>query len=85
MKTKNILNTEIVKIEQDQNGYRTFVAMQNGGWLEMATFPNELKGLVNALDLATNCAAGKFFPKRIATMTDDLKMINNQLYLEGNK
>ncbi len=63
MKTKLILNTELVKIEQSQNGYHTLIKMQDGGWLEHATFPNELKGLVNALDLATNACAGKFYPK----------------------
>jgi len=64
MKTKLILDTDIVKIEQSQEGYHTLIKMQDGGWLEHATFPNELKGLVNALDLATNACAGKFYPKR---------------------
>jgi len=62
---KTILNTEIVKIKQSVGGYCTFIKMQDGGWLEHATFSNDLKGLVNALDLATNCCAGKFYPKRI--------------------
>lgn len=67
MKAKTILNTEIVKIVQTDEGFHTYIKMQEGGWLEHATFPPELKGLVNALDLATNCAAGKFYPKRITT------------------
>lgn len=71
MKTKQILDTEIVKIQQEQDGYHTYVAMQEGGWLEMATFSNDLKGLVNALDLATNCAAGKFYPKSVFNLLDE--------------
>jgi len=69
-----ILNTEIVKIFQTNDGYHTQVAMQEGGWLEMATFPNDLKGLVAALDLATNCAAGKFYPRRPVDMDISLKL-----------
>lgn len=72
MKTKQILNTEIVRIEQSNNGYHTFVMMQDGGWLEMATFSNDLKGLVNALDLSTNCVSGKFYPKKTVTMFDKI-------------
>lgn len=79
MKTKQILNTEIVQIQQEQDGYHTYVAMQEGGWLEMATFPNDLKGLVNALDLATNCASGKFYPKSVFNLLNEsIKQIDRK-------
>jgi len=82
MKSKSILNTEIVRIIQDQDGYRPFVKMQDGGWLEMATYSNDLKGLVNALDLATNCAAGKFYPRRLGRMEVETRRLENTSTLE---
>lgn len=59
-----ILNTDIVRIELSGDGFETYIKCQDGGWLQHATFPPGQEGLVNALDLATNCAAGKFYPKR---------------------
>lgn len=82
MKTKLILNTEIVKIELSSEGYHTLVKMQDGGWLEHAAFSPDLKGLVNALDLATNCAAGKFFPRRVRK--SDAQIGFNQYLIEDN-
>lgn len=85
MKTKKILTTEIVRIELSSEGYHTFVAMQDGGWLEMATFTPDLKGLVNALDLATNCAAGKFYPKRCQKGSEVIGIEHAQTLIEVKK
>lgn len=80
-KFKKVLDTDIVKINQSQEGFHTFIKMQDGGWIEMAAFENDLKGLVNALDLATNAAAGKFYPRRLGSKaisigSDRLKLEN---------
>jgi hypothetical protein len=67
MKAKKILDTDIVRIVLTDEGYNVFIKMQNGSWLEHAPFEGDLKGLVNALDLAVNCCAGKFYPRRLAS------------------
>ncbi len=85
MKTKKILTTEIVRIELSGEGYQTFVAMQDGGWLEMATYSPNLQGLVNALDLATNCASGKFFPKRCQKGSETIGIEHAQNLIEVKK
>lgn len=76
MKTKNILDTDIVKIKLTEEGYCAFIKMQNGSWLEHTPYENDLKGLVAVLDLAVNCCAGKFYPRRLASK--HLEDKNNQ-------
>ena len=61
---KLILNTEFCKIEETDKELNVFIAMKDGGWLEHTPYPNDMKGLVAALDLAINCVSGKFFPRR---------------------
>lgn len=62
--TNLILNTEFCKIEDNGKELVVLIAMKDGGWLEHVPFPNDMKGMVGALDLAINCVSGKFFPRR---------------------
>jgi hypothetical protein len=62
MKTTLILQHRLVRIEFDGTQHRVFIAMSRGGYLEHNPFPGDLRGLVSAMTLATDCLAGKFFP-----------------------
>ena len=58
-----ILKHKLVEIIQDEVGYRLFIATQEGGWVEHNPFPNDLRGLVGAMMIATDVLAGKFWLK----------------------
>lgn len=60
---KLILNTQFIIIIETQNEYRVFLAMADGEWVEHKEFQKNLMGLTNALQLATECCAGKFYLK----------------------
>lgn len=62
MKTVNILTHKLVRIIFDGNQHRVYIALSKGGWLEHNPFPGDLRGLVAAMSLATDCLAGKFYP-----------------------
>lgn len=64
---KTILNHEIVKIIQTETNYRVLIAMKNGKTLEHNPFPNDLRGFIAAMDLAINCASGKFYPMEVVS------------------
>lgn len=61
-KPKLILQTDIVRIEFTGKEHRVLIRLSKGGWLEHNPFPGDLRGLVSAMSLATDCLAGKFFP-----------------------
>lgn len=61
MKTQ-ILKHGLVKIGFNGTQHRVFIKMSAGGWLEHNPFPGDLRGLVAAMTLATDCIAGKFYP-----------------------
>lgn len=67
-KKKLILDTELVQIVQEGGEYRMFIKMSRGGTLEHEPFPQDLRGLVAALQLATEVCAGKFFPRGLAEL-----------------
>lgn len=60
--SKLILDTEICKIYLKSTGHHTYIRSRDGLWVEMCQYPTDLKGLVNALDLAVNACSGKFYP-----------------------
>lgn len=60
---KLILDTKFVLIIQTQENYRVFIAMSEGDFVEHNPFNLDLQGLVNALQLSTECCAGKFYLK----------------------
>ena len=74
MKTKLILDTEICRIIQKQTGYHTYIRAKDGSWVEMVEYQNDLKGLVNALDLALNACSGKFYPAKGTAHLDRLQI-----------
>ena len=76
MKTKIILDTPICKIFQT-HGYQVYIRAKDGLWVEMAIFPDDLTGLVNALDLSVNACSGKFFPAK-GTARLDQEQIESQ-------
>lgn len=65
MMKKTILDTPIVKIVQNGSEYQVIIAMSKGGFVEHEPFPSNLEGLVSAMQLATECLAGKFYPRRV--------------------
>ena len=67
--SKPIVNTRfcVVRESDDSKKLRVFIALSDGGWIEHQEFDNNLQGLVGALDLATQCCAGKFYPKSVVT------------------
>jgi len=57
---KLIVNHDLVQVIQAENGmYRTFIVMEKGGVIEHARFPGNPQGLIGAMNLATECIAGK--------------------------
>jgi hypothetical protein len=62
---KQILNTPIVQILEKDGEYQVIIAMSKGGFVEHEPFPKDLQGLVSAMQLATECLAGKFFPRAV--------------------
>lgn len=75
---KLILDTEICQIIKCQKlgEHRVFVMAENKSWYELKEFPADLKGLVNALDLAMNVVSGKFWIKGPAV--DESRMIETK-------
>lgn len=71
---KTILDTEIIKVFLTNEGYVPIIKMEGDNWLEHMPFPANLQGLVNAMQLATECCAGKFYPKRIYKKSDVAKL-----------
>lgn len=79
MKDLLILNTQFVKILQLTTGkYRVLIAMSDGGWIEHNEFDGDARGLVAAMSLATDCCAGKFYPKRVATGIWETKLLDHK-------
>lgn len=75
---KKILDTDIVKINDNGSEYQVLIRMSQGGVIEHEPFSHDVRGLVAALQLATEICAGKFFPKRV--IPDDMKtMIQKQI------
>ena len=62
---KLILQTDIVRIEFTGKEHRVLIRLSEGGWLEHNPFPGDLRGLVSAMCLATDCLLGKFFPRAV--------------------
>jgi len=62
---KYVVDTDVVKVFVTIEGYHPMVRMKDGGWIEMAAFPPNAMGLVNALDFCVNAASGKFYPRRV--------------------
>lgn len=60
-----ILQHRLVRIEFDGTVHRLFLRMSEGGWVEHNPFPGDLRGLVAAMTLATDCIAGKVFLKAV--------------------
>lgn len=63
---KKILDHKLVKIIDAEKEFRVLIQMSEGGWLEHNPFPHDLRGMVAALQLATDVVAGKFYPMRAA-------------------
>lgn len=80
---KTIVNTKfcIVRESNDQKFLQVFIALSKGGWIEHQEFENNLQGLVSALDLATQCCAGKFYPKQVVSEDNmERKTITERVY-----
>lgn len=65
-KQKIVVDTEIIKVFLTEEGYIAHIRAQDGSVLEHQPFPGNVQGLVNALDLATQVCAGKFFLRGLA-------------------
>lgn len=74
---KTILNTEIVQIYETKTEYQMLIKLSKGWVIEHNPFPRTLEGLVNALQLATEICAGKFYPMRVFQADGEIKMIGD--------
>ena len=71
-----ILQHKIVRIELENGKHYVFIRLSQGGWLRHNPFTGDLRGLVSAMSLATDCLAGKFFPMGIEdSLKDDIHYI----------
>ena len=79
---KTIVNTKFCVVRESNDGkfLQVFIALSKGGWIEHQEFENNLQGLVAALDLATQCCAGKFYPKAVVTGGIDPNQIPDRVY-----
>jgi hypothetical protein len=84
-----IVNTKfcVVKEAEGKAKLRVFIALSDGGWIEHQEFDNNLQGLVAALDLATQCCAGKFYPKKVVTREEvtGVGLLTERVYRLGKK
>jgi len=60
-----ILNTPFVKIYQVQNELQVQITAKDGSIIEHEPFKNDAEGLVNALSIATEICAGKFYLRKV--------------------
>mgnify|MGYP000903260596 CR=1 FL=1 len=60
---KLIVDTKFVLVIQTKENYRVFLAMSDGDFAEHNPFALDLQGLVAAMQLSTECCAGKFYLK----------------------
>lgn len=70
-----IVNTKYVKIEETNTEYKVYIALSKGGWIEHNPFQKDTMGLASAMQLATECCAGKFYPKQIVTIGNEQKLL----------
>ena len=64
---KLVVNHELVQVIQDFNTleYRVFIVMEKGGVIEHKSFPGNPMGVVGAMNLATECMAGKVWLQKV--------------------
>jgi hypothetical protein len=64
---KLVVNHELVQVIQDYNTlqYRVFIVMEKGGVIEHKSFPGNAMGVVGAMNLATECMAGKIWLQNV--------------------
>lgn len=65
MNRKFIVDTMLCKIEVKGMKLVPYIRLTKGGWIQHASFDNDLKGTVAALMLATDVNAGKFYPESV--------------------
>lgn len=70
MKKRVILQTDLVRIVFDGKLHHVHIRLSEGGWLEHNPFSGDLRGLVAAMTLATDCLAGKFFPMGVIASSE---------------
>jgi hypothetical protein len=78
-----VLDTEQVKINEMVSEYQVLIKIRTGGVLEHEPFPKDLQGLVSAMQLATECLAGKFFPRSV--LGADLAKLGVEIKTIGHK
>lgn len=63
---KHIVIHELVDLTQATEGapYKLMIRLQEGGSVEHAPFPGDVRGLVAAMDICTQVMAGKFWLRR---------------------
>lgn len=65
-----ILNTPFVKIIKTSLHLEVTITCRDGSIIEHEPFPDNAEGLVNALSIATEICAGKFYLKRVVQTPD---------------
>ena len=76
MKTVYVVNTPFIQIELTDKGYTPFITTKDGSIVEHETFPKDAQGLVNALILASEVCAGKFYLARVKSVPETKNVID---------
>lgn len=85
MKQKVVLTTPFVRIVQTEVQYQVFITMSEGGIVEHNPFPNNVQGLVAALQLATEICAGKFFLMKVVKEKGSAPELPEAILLKGEQ
>ncbi len=72
-KGKLILDTPNCRIFLTQEGYEVMIRMQQplNTWVRNNPHSPDLRGLIGAMQLATDVLAGKFWPRDVKSFSDD--------------
>lgn len=77
---KSILNHDLITIQLvekskgSQIEHQVLIKTESGAWLEHHPFTGDLKGLINAMDLAINVMSGKFWIRAVHTTSTQLSI-----------
>lgn len=70
-----MLNTPFVKIFETSDSFEVEINCKDGSVIGHEPFPNTLQGRVNALQLATEICAGKFYLAKVLSVPQQTNLI----------
>lgn len=76
MKQIFVVNTPFIQIEMTEKGYVPHITCKDGSIIEHETFPKDPQGLVNAMILASEVCAGKFYLSKVISVPEVKNVID---------